>query len=90
MTTCFKKKKKCFPYLKWRRFLFGGAASVIFDLKLRPWHIPLYPNKPDIFLLIAIVKYNTVIYKNNVIIILWVSLIIFKNLQLACILHYLF
>ena len=52
--------------------------------------ISLYPNKPDIFFLIAIVKYNKVIYKNNVIIILWVSLIIFKNLQMGRILHYLF
>jgi hypothetical protein len=38
--------------------------------------ISLYPNKSHFFLLIAIVKYNTTIYKNNVIIILWVSLII--------------
>jgi hypothetical protein len=52
--------------------------------------ISLYPNKPDIFFLIAIVKYNKVIYKNNVIIILWVSLIIVKNLQMGRILHYLF
>ena len=50
----------------------------------------LYPNKSIFFLLIAIVKYNTVFYNNNVIIILWISLIIFKNIQLECILHYLF
>jgi hypothetical protein len=57
-------------------------------------NIDIYPYIPInpifLLLLIAIVKYNTVIYKNNVIIILWVSLIIFKNLQLECILHYLF
>jgi len=39
MATCFKKKKKCFPYFKWRWFLGGGRppASLIFDPMLRPW-----------------------------------------------------
>ena len=46
------------------------------------WIYPYILINPIFFLLFATVKYNTVIYKNNVIIILWFSFIIFKNLQL--------